>query len=270
MSRLAAAWEKRHAWPLTQNGGMMAPGNVSTIRYGRRCAVRRSATNTHKHPTAGDLDSQSVKTTQVPGERGADSGKRVKGRKRHLLVDTLGLLLRSAPRWMSIFRKLPIEDIACRVAGVDAAALMWGACWWLWWGCKWGGLSRGVVIQVDALQRGGFGNVRGPYILHRLAEGAIRDQIAGEQPLLVGALLLCPRLLLGVIRELALDRIRLHQLEGLADTRFQVLSASHRFSPLLTIAMVQWKHEQRIVMTRDPPLWSMHEVGFVLSLCIVP
>ncbi len=47
----------------------------------------------HKHPTAGCLDSQSVKTTEVGGERGYDKGKNVKGRKRHILVDTLGLLL---------------------------------------------------------------------------------------------------------------------------------------------------------------------------------
>jgi putative transposase len=47
----------------------------------------------HKQPTAGCLDSQSVKTTQVPGERGYDGGKQVNGRKRHILVDTLGLLL---------------------------------------------------------------------------------------------------------------------------------------------------------------------------------
>ena len=47
----------------------------------------------HKHPTAGCLDSQSVKTTQVPGLRGFDAGKLVKGRKRHILVDTMGLLL---------------------------------------------------------------------------------------------------------------------------------------------------------------------------------
>jgi putative transposase len=53
----------------------------------------READARHKHPTAGCLDSQSVKTTSVGGERGFDSGKRIKGRKRHLLVDTLGLLL---------------------------------------------------------------------------------------------------------------------------------------------------------------------------------
>jgi putative transposase len=56
-------------------------------------AKLRQRSGRHKHPTAGCLDSQSVKTTSVPGPRGFDKGKRVNGRKRHILVDTLGLLM---------------------------------------------------------------------------------------------------------------------------------------------------------------------------------
>src|SRR3954454_25011297 len=44
-------------------------------------------------PSAGIIDSQSVKTTSVGGERGFDGGKKVNGRKRHIAVDTVGLLL---------------------------------------------------------------------------------------------------------------------------------------------------------------------------------
>lgn len=44
-------------------------------------------------PSAAIIDSQSVKTTEVGGERGYDAGKKVNGRKRHIVVDTLGLLL---------------------------------------------------------------------------------------------------------------------------------------------------------------------------------
>lgn len=56
-------------------------------------ATTRELEGRDASPTAGVIDSQSVKTTEAGGICGYDAGKKTKGRKRHILTDTIGLLL---------------------------------------------------------------------------------------------------------------------------------------------------------------------------------
>jgi transposase len=57
------------------------------VRSGRRKLGRKSV------PTAAVIDSQTVATTEAGGPRGFDAGKRIRGRKRHIITDTNGLVL---------------------------------------------------------------------------------------------------------------------------------------------------------------------------------
>jgi putative transposase len=80
----------RHVWYYYKK--WTVDGLWERLNDALRRALRR-AVGKEPDPSLGILDSQSVKATEAGGERGYDGGKQVNGRKRHILVDTLGLLI---------------------------------------------------------------------------------------------------------------------------------------------------------------------------------
>lgn len=89
------------------------------------------------HPSAAVLDSQSIKSSEGGEEIGYDAGKRVRGRKRHLLVDTLGLLMVGMVHSASVQDRAGARRV---LTGIRARFPLLGLVW----------VDGGYVNSVDA------------------------------------------------------------------------------------------------------------------------
>jgi putative transposase len=133
-------------------------GTWQAINDALRDRVRKKA-GRKRSPRTAYLDSQSVKASGVGGETGYDGGKKVKGRKRHLVVDSLGLLLAvmvtgagvSDPRGaLDLVGLLPLHRLPrLRVIWADAA---YAVGYLVREVAEWGQYALGIVRRPEGVK----------------------------------------------------------------------------------------------------------------------
>ncbi len=89
-------------------------GTWERVNAALRERVRQEA-GREAQPSLAIIDSQSVKTTEVGGEHGFDGGKKVNGRKRHILVDTMGNLLKVVAHAANIGERAGAQQVLLKV-----------------------------------------------------------------------------------------------------------------------------------------------------------
>jgi len=120
-----------------------------------RRVVRREA-GKRSQPTAAILDSQSVRSADHGGQRGYDAGKKIRGRKRHILVDTLGLLL-----WVCVTPAEVSEQAGARQLLSQALR------WYGWLRCIWA-------------DQGYLGRAFGDWVASHRKSGTLRMEIVSR------------------------------------------------------------------------------------------